>query len=266
MSLLSAPQGGDQDRATELNAFAWTLFSLSTVFVAARVYSRLRLTRNFWYDDLFILLSWVRDHRTPIVPINFLQALTLGFTVLWTILGQVGGCRHLYYLQMNPAQAIKAARINWITQPVAIYALASGKVSVALLIWRIMGRSKWRKAFLLYGAMIASFVVCTIAIILTFVQCRPVTALWDPELVVMGKATCWPPQRQINFSIFTGSMSDSFYRMITLLLLLSQLNVAGYLAFLDLALALLPITIIWNLQLSLKKKVGLCAVMGLGVL
>ena len=54
--------------------------------------------------------------------------------------------------------------------------------------------------------------------------------------------------------------------MITLLLLLSQLNLAGYLAFLNLALALLPITIIWNLQLSLKKKVGLCAVMGLGVL
>ena len=62
MSLLSAPPGGDQDRATELNTFAWTLFSLSTVFVAARVYSRLRLTRNFWYDDLFILLSWVQDH------------------------------------------------------------------------------------------------------------------------------------------------------------------------------------------------------------
>ena len=167
---------------------------------------------------------------------------------------------------MNPAQAIKASRINWITQPVAIYALASGKISVALLIWRIMGRSKWRKAFLLYGAMIANVVVCTIAIILTFVQCRPVAALWDPELVVMGKGTCWPPKRQVYFSIFVGSMSDSFHRVITQLLLLTQPNPVGYLAFLDLALALLPITIMWNLQLSLRKKVGICAIMGLGVL
>ena len=61
MSSLSAPPGGDQNRATELNAFTWTLFSLSTVFVAARVYSRLRLTRNFWYDDFFIVLNWVRN-------------------------------------------------------------------------------------------------------------------------------------------------------------------------------------------------------------
>ena len=58
--LLSAALGDDQNRATELNAFAWTLFSLSTVAVSARVYSRLTLTRNFWYDDFFVVLSWVR--------------------------------------------------------------------------------------------------------------------------------------------------------------------------------------------------------------
>ena len=114
--------------------------------------------------------------------------------------------------------------------------------------------------------MIASAVLCTITIILTFVQCRPVAALWDPELVVMEKAICWPPQRQSHFSIFVGSMSDPSYRVISLVLLLTQLNLAGYLAFLDLALALLPVTIMWNLKLSLTKKVGICAIMGLGVL
>ena len=60
-SSLSAPPGGDQNRATELNVIAWTLWSLSTVVVAARVYSRLTLTRNFWYDDFFIVLSWVQN-------------------------------------------------------------------------------------------------------------------------------------------------------------------------------------------------------------
>ena len=43
-------------------------------------------------------------------------------------------------------------------------------------------------------------------------------------------------------------------------------RVAGWLAFIDLALALLPITIMWNLQLSLEKKFGISAIMGLGVL
>ena len=39
----------------------------------------------------------------------------------------------------------------------------------------------------------------------------------------------------------------------------------GWLAFIDLALALLPITIIWRLQLDWHKKVGLSILMGLGV-
>lgn len=135
------------------------------------------------------------------------QALTLAFSVLWTVLGHLGGCRHLYYLERDPLQAIKASRINWITQPVAIYALAFGKISVAFLILRIMGKSKWRRAFLIYGAMIGSFILCTTATILTFVQCRPVAALWDPELVAMGKATCWPTHRQSDFNLLVGSMS-----------------------------------------------------------
>lgn len=39
----------------------------------------------------------------------------------------------------------------------------------------------------------------------------------------------------------------------------------GWLAFMDLSLAILPISIIWNLQLNWHKKVGLSALMGLGV-
>ena len=39
----------------------------------------------------------------------------------------------------------------------------------------------------------------------------------------------------------------------------------GWLAFTDLSLAIIPITIIWDLQLNWHKKVGLSALMGLGV-
>ena len=42
-------------------------------------------------------------------------------------------------------------------------------------------------------------------------------------------------------------------------------TVVVWLAFIDLALALLPITIIWLLQLDWHKKVGLSMLMGLGV-
>lgn len=41
--------------------------------------------------------------------------------------------------------------------------------------------------------------------------------------------------------------------------------VLGWLAFIDLALALLPITIVYNLQLNWQKKAGLSCLLGLGV-
>lgn len=91
-------------------------------------------------------------------------------------MGSLGGCRHLYYLERDPGQAIKAIRLNWITQPFAIMSLATGKISVAFSIMRFMGDSKWRRAFLIWVSMIGSTIFCGIAIILTCVQCRPVEA------------------------------------------------------------------------------------------
>lgn len=34
----------------------------------------------------------------------------------------------------------------------------------------------------------------------------------------------------------------------------------------DMSLALLPITIIWKLHMTVQKRVGLCVLLGLGVL
>ena len=51
--------------------------------------------------------------------------------------------------------------------------------------------------------------------------------------------------------------SPLYRRALTLIL--------GWLAFMDLALALLPISIIWNLRLDWHKKLGLSVLMGMGV-
>ena len=87
--------------------------------------------------------------------------MTAIFTSLLTYLGALGGCRHLYYLEKNPTHAIKAIRINWINQPFQIISLATGKISVAFLIMRIMGKSTWRRAFLIWAAMIGT--ICSAA-------------------------------------------------------------------------------------------------------
>ncbi|KAL8650283.1 MAG: hypothetical protein Q9210_003916 [Variospora velana] len=117
-------------------------------------------------------------------------------------------------------------------------ALATSKASVALLIMRIMGTSTWRKNFL-YFLIAANFLFCTLAVIFTFAQCRPSRALWDHTV----KGKCWNPESQSGFSLFPGS----------------------FLAFTDICLAVIPITIVQKLQLSLKKKAGLSILLGMGI-
>ena len=46
--------------------------------------------------------------------------------------------------------------------------------------------------------MIAGIINC----IFTFVQCRPVTALWDP--IVAATATCWDPRVFVSYTYFVG--------------------------------------------------------------
>ena len=56
---LNAPPGGDTNRANELNALAWTWFALSSVIVALRFYTRIRLTKNLSWDDWSMLITLV---------------------------------------------------------------------------------------------------------------------------------------------------------------------------------------------------------------
>lgn len=53
------PPGGDLNRASEVYAFTWTLISVALIFVVGRMYSRIKLTRNVWWDDWCVCISLV---------------------------------------------------------------------------------------------------------------------------------------------------------------------------------------------------------------
>lgn len=79
-----------------------------------------------------------------------------------------------------------------------------GKISIALLLMRIMNRNKPYEIFL-WGLIVILFVVNLLLTILTFSQCTPVTYLWDqlnPEVAYKG--SCWDPHIQKNYGYFQG--------------------------------------------------------------
>lgn len=140
---------------------------------------------------------------------------------MWTALAEMGGCRHLFYL--NSDEKVRVTRLNWLIQPIAIMTLAFGKISVSFLILRIMAASTWRRWFLNI-IMVGTFIFCILASILTFVQCDPVAALWQPTLLETGKAKCWPPHRQINFSIFLGGKDFTWLVLFSRYIVLTYLT------------------------------------------
>ena len=59
MSLGAPPPGGDMNRANEVFGFTWSLGLISLFLVVSRMYSRIKLTRNVWWDDWLICFAVV---------------------------------------------------------------------------------------------------------------------------------------------------------------------------------------------------------------
>lgn len=132
-------------------------------------------------------------------------------------------------------------KLNWVLQPFAIIALATAKISVAFVMLRIIPRATvWPRRFL-YFSIISTFLISASASITVFMQCDPPRALWEFGI---KEAKCWDPRVQTDYAIFTACWNT----------------------FIDTSLALLPIPIIWRLKIAVRKKLGICAILGLGIL
>ncbi|MCJ1477285.1 hypothetical protein MMC13_005956 [Lambiella insularis] len=86
--------------------------------------------------------------------------------------------------------------------------------------------------------MITISVLSVLLCIIAFVQCNPPSTIWTQK----PGARCWSGNVQSDFGIFHGSWN----------------------ALIDFALALLPVTVLWDMQMDIKKKIGLSSLLSLG--
>ncbi|KAL8717512.1 MAG: hypothetical protein Q9225_005244 [Loekoesia sp. 1 TL-2023] len=166
------------------------------------------------------------------------MAIFLALSAIVSVLTAKGGSRHFFYL--TPSEKASVTHWEWISLPFGVIPSATAKVSVAFLLLRIIGPGMTWQKWALYFSMISVTVVGAISVITIYVQCDPPRALWDH----VPHAKCWDPAIQANIGIFQGSYS----------------------AFMDLFLALLPITVISKLKMKKSKKIALCILLGLGIL
>ena len=122
---------------------------------------------------------------------------------MWIFYVKEGGARHVYYL--DGTQRVRLVKLNWMSQPFGIMAIAIAKASVAYSILRFQSPNKWRTRVLYF---IAWSITCLmfLACIFMFVQCNPPRALWSPELAATAK--CWNPSVFTDYSIAVSSTSE----------------------------------------------------------
>jgi hypothetical protein len=189
------------------------------------------------------LRCWARLSIHGIGWDDFFMLLTLllfiPLTVFAVMLAVGGGTRHMMFL--SEEEMLRAARLIYIAQPFGIMSVAFGKISAGFLIMRILGNThKWMRVSIWVMILITA-ISNVISAITTFTQCDPPEALWNPAL--RPTAVCWDPSVQSNYNIFASSHNT----------------------FVDFVLALMPIRIVWGLKLNLRQRLGVVALLSVGI-
>lgn len=139
---------------------------------------------------------------------------------------------------LSPNDVVQANKWSWIGQIVALFAIGFGKIAVVALLLRIQGPTHRKKGWILHGVWVTNLILNINQMIMILLQCHPVTKIWNRELP--GNCDFQSTTSKVGF--FQGSWAAAS----------------------DVVLASYPIFVFWSLNLSWKRKLGLCALMGGG--
>ncbi|KAK0659547.1 hypothetical protein DIS24_g3882 [Lasiodiplodia hormozganensis] len=149
---------------------------------------------------------------------------------------QNGGGRHRQYVEPNVFST--GMYLNFLTQPIYLFIALFVKESVGFFLLRITGGVKYR---ILIISIMVVLAVYTVACFFTIVlQCRDLRIIWNPTV----ETTCW------SIHVMHGlSYTNSVVNIVT-----------------DFAFAILiPVPLIIPLQMSIRKKLSLLLILGMGV-
>ena len=166
-----------------------------------------------------------------------------------------GGGRHIRYLTLS--QIISIRKYTDLAELFLIVITCLTKVSIILFLMRIPNsqRLKYFLWILIFGLVVVNS-TCAIVYIL---QCRPMNALWDPT----AEGHCWSIKVYMIWGYVQGgriiAIDNNKWKMLKLCLF----RVCGIYRFHCLRS---PYRLLWKVQISMRNKIAICALMGMGLL
>ncbi|KAH6884398.1 hypothetical protein B0T10DRAFT_564436 [Thelonectria olida] len=176
----------NDDKGPVIVAVILTVCILSTVFVAARLFTRKLIMGTFNVEDWLTIAAVLSEWGCIGITIEAVKN---------------GNGRHFDTLDLEQKQS--AIFYTVLGFPFGIVAFGLPKLAVAALLIRIMNPERKHRIILwvLPSVCMAGLLVC---VVILFVRCSPVQSQWDFS-ITDGK--CWSPHILVNFGIFAGALS-----------------------------------------------------------
>ncbi|KAL8947780.1 MAG: hypothetical protein Q9222_005978 [Ikaeria aurantiellina] len=208
---------------------------LATIFVAARCYTKFFITRApGWEDSTPSLTSTSADFSLTSLA-TFIAFVAFDFVQRF----QYCGGRHIYDL---PPSCYNGFFWTGVADSyLYILGVTIAKLSLLFFLYRIFRvDTKFRIASWVIGTILVIWT--TVTILLGIFACRPIKASWILTVYLDPKTVC-----PITFP--------------------NVVNVHGFCNIItDFALLFLPVPMVWNLQMNIRKKIGLAMVFATGIL
>ena len=157
-----------------------------------------------------------------------------------TVAAIYGIGNHINLLTKN--DIIQALKWDWLGRMIGVWSSFFGKNVVIALVLRIQGPTHRKKRLFLHFIWISNFLLTVALVTILCLRCQP-TSLW------------WNKAQPGSCDRISSSFTEVFG------LFQSSWTTAS-----DFALAIYPIFIFHNLSMSWKRKAGICAVMGAGLI
>ncbi|TKW51445.1 hypothetical protein CTA1_3481 [Colletotrichum tanaceti] len=223
-----------EDKGPNIMLTICIIVGVSTLFVAARLFVRIKMLGQTHLDDHLTVLSLL------------LSYLTVGLEI-WAI--RCGNGRHADTLSQQQQSAATLSTISGFPPNVLAYTVP--KFAVVALLVRILNPGRVHR-MVLWSLAAVCLVLVSLCIIILFAQCSPTYAQWDFSVT---DKKCWSPWVLVNVAIVTGG-NEQWPRIIG--------SHAAYSAALDLYLAVYPAAVLMRLQMNIKKKTALSVALGIG--
>ncbi|CBF84141.1 hypothetical protein AN2726.2 [Aspergillus nidulans FGSC A4] len=200
----------------------WILGGIATITVFTRMYVRFFQQRTPGWDDYVMILCWCLA----------ITSASLASTAIHYGLGV-----DLYGIQ-SPDDRVNALKYLTLAPNPSILSVAFGKLSIVLFFHRLLGVSMTRTLSTILWILLfitAGLSISAVVAVLAF--CTPTESIWDKTI---PPKRCMAPETQLGIGLAQASFN----------------------AFTDIILGLLPAYSLYNLQMPLRRKIGLMLLFG----